>query len=117
MVIIFQENHSFDNVLGEFCISAHTCDGSQLGVLSDGSVIALSRTPDIVPNIRHDTVAQAAGIHGGLMNGFDHIQGCTAEEAEERWNSVLEDFRNVYRRIARLIVEAALNSPGNQTGD
>jgi hypothetical protein len=58
-----------------------------------------------------------AQVDAGALALWADIQGCTIDEAEERWDSVLEDFRNVYRRIARLIVEAALNTPGNQTGD
>jgi len=58
-----------------------------------------------------------AQVDAGALALWADIQGCTNDEAEDRWDSVLEDFRNVYRRIARLIVEAALNTPGNQTGD
>jgi hypothetical protein len=58
-----------------------------------------------------------AQVDAGALALWAHTQGCTTDEAEERWKSVLEDFRNVYRRIARLVVEAALNNPGNQTGD
>ena len=58
-----------------------------------------------------------AQVNAGALALWAHTQGCTTDEAEERWNSVLEDFRNVYRRIARLVIEAALDKPGNQTGD
>ena len=58
-----------------------------------------------------------AQVDAGALALWAHTQGCTTDEAEERWGSVLEDFRNVYRRIARLVVEAALDKPGNQTGD
>jgi hypothetical protein len=58
-----------------------------------------------------------AQVDAGALALWAHTQGCSTDEAEERWDSVLEDFRNVYRRIARLIVEAALNTPANQTRD
>jgi len=58
-----------------------------------------------------------AQVDAGALALWAHTQGCTTDEAEERWNSVLEDFRNVYRRIARLVIEAALDKRRNQTGD
>jgi len=58
-----------------------------------------------------------AQVDAGALALWAHTQGCSIDEAEERWNSVLEDFRNVYRRIARLVIKAALDKPGRQTGD
>ena len=58
-----------------------------------------------------------AQVDAGALALWADIQGCTIAEAEERWSSVLEDFQNVYRRIARLVIEAALDQPGNQPGD
>src|SRR5436305_12773818 len=52
VVLILQENHSFDNVLGAFCaeltmqgdgIKRDPCDGATTGTLPDGTVIRLKR--------------------------------------------------------------------------
>ena len=87
VVIIFEENHSFDNVLGKFCVevrlgqivrpgAAARCDGHARGTLSNGKVIPLRRTPDVAPKVIHNVDSQAAGIDGGAMDGFDKILGC-----------------------------------------
>ena len=36
VVVLYQENHSFDNVLGLFCIQNARCDGAATGQISDG---------------------------------------------------------------------------------
>jgi phospholipase C len=79
IVIFFQENHSFDNVLGPLCASgtrAAPCDGATMGLLPSGQTIALTTSPDIVPNIAHNTGAQSTAIDGGRMDGFANISGC-----------------------------------------
>jgi phospholipase C len=84
VVIIFQENHSFDDVLGKLCvqIAAGTvtghdrCDGATQGTLSNGQVIPLSQEPDIVPDIPHTVGAQQTAIDGGKMDGFDKLSAC-----------------------------------------
>jgi hypothetical protein len=45
------------------------------------------------------------------------IQHCTTNEAKERLSFILENFRNVYRRVVRLMIEAAFNSPQSPIGD
>jgi phospholipase C len=81
IVLFYQENHSFDNVLGALC-AAHTratpCDGTTTGILPSGATIALSETPDVVPNIDHSTQGQTTAIDAGKMNGFANISGCNA---------------------------------------
>jgi len=86
VVILFQENHSFDNVLGKLCsqidhgIIAHDpCDGATTGVLPDGRTIPLGRSPDVVPGVKHDVASQRVAIDGGRMDGFGLIHGCTAQ--------------------------------------
>ena len=41
VVVLYQENHSFDNVLGRWCYNSGRCDGTLKGklpsVLSDGA--------------------------------------------------------------------------------
>jgi len=80
VVIIFQENHSFDNLFGLFCRNHPDrqggCAGVTNGLRSDGTRVALRRPGDIVPNIAHDPPAQIRGVNGGKMNGFDKITGC-----------------------------------------
>jgi phospholipase C len=76
VVIIFQENHSFDDVLGGVCVRDSRCDGASTGKISTGQVIPLHAAPDIVPGVRHSSAAQKVAMHGGLMDNFDLIPGC-----------------------------------------
>ena len=77
VVVIFQENHSFDNVLGGLCVADHlNCDGASTGVTHTGRRIALSVAPDVVPNVQHKVPYQRAAIDGGKMDGFDLVPGC-----------------------------------------
>jgi phospholipase C len=77
VVVIYQENHSFDNVLGRLCLQIDRCDGSRMGKLPDGSGIPLAESPDVVPPVAHTTGAQLRAMHGGQMDGWGNIQGCT----------------------------------------
>jgi phospholipase C len=77
VVIIYQENHSFDNVLGRLCVRPGRCDGSRTGKLPDGSPIRLAVSPDVVPPVAHTTGAQLRAIHGGQMDGWAEIPGCS----------------------------------------
>jgi phospholipase C len=90
IIIIDEENHSFDEVLGRFCadiaaglVSRQPCDGATQGTLSDGTVIPLAVSPDIVPSIDHKIDSQAIAINGGAMNGFDLIKGCRVGDGYE----------------------------------
>jgi phospholipase C len=86
IVIIDQENHSFDNVLGKFCSEIGTqitrpgagdgCDGATTGLLSSGETIPLGVARDVVPDVSHTVAAQTRAIAGGQMNGFDRTGGC-----------------------------------------
>ncbi len=78
VVIIFQENHSFDDTLGKLCVVDSRCDGVTTGVLHDNTVIPLSQEPDIVPAMGHGPPAQITAINHGAMNGFDLVGNCTA---------------------------------------
>jgi phospholipase C len=79
VVVLFQENHSFDDVLGKFCVERHRCDGAVRGELHDGTVIRLRHAPDIVWHIRHTPSMMRTAIAGGKMNGFDLLKHCGAD--------------------------------------
>jgi phospholipase C len=87
VVVIDQENHSFDNVLGALCaeiasgqITGHDpCDGATSGTTSTGATIPLAPAADIVPEVDHSVGGQQAAMDGGAMDGFDHQNGCKAD--------------------------------------
>jgi phospholipase C len=80
VVVLFMENHSFDNTLGLLCVQEDRCDGAITGQLDDGTTIDLSQADDLIPGVRHNGLAQLTAINGGLMNGFSLIEGCTASK-------------------------------------
>jgi phospholipase C len=88
VVILFQENHSFDDTLGKLCATMGTrhepCDGATTGKLHDGRTIRLAREPDVVPAVFHSVESQRAAIDGGKMDGFDLIKGCE-QSAGNAW--------------------------------
>lgn len=80
VVVLYLENHTFDNVLGYWC-DQHPgrCLGMPSQVtLSDGTVVIPGVTPDTVPAMDHSTSAQQAAVNGGRMNGWQNIKGCGA---------------------------------------
>ena len=77
VVVFFQENHSFDNVLGRICATRTTpCDGATTGVLHTGHVIPLARARDVVPAVDHSPSSQITAMAGGRMDSFDLLKGC-----------------------------------------
>ena len=58
VIIFYQENHSFDNVLGALCVEIKRCDGATSGVLSTGATMPLRQSPDVVPGVQHDVSAR-----------------------------------------------------------
>ena len=72
VVIIYQENHSFDNVLGRLCTQDHRCQGATAGKLHDGTVVPLTRASDLVVGVGHGSKDQTTAIDGGAMDGFDN---------------------------------------------
>ncbi|MDP9329997.1 MAG: hypothetical protein M3P11_05065 [Actinomycetota bacterium] len=86
VVVIDQENHSFDDTLGKLCaeitngtITGHDqCDGATEGTISSGRVIPLAQEPDIVPGLGHGIAFQRNAIDGGKMDRFDRISGCSS---------------------------------------
>jgi phospholipase C len=76
VVVVYMENHSFDNVLGVLCVRDGRCDGALRGVLDDGRSIALRPAGDLVPELPHDSRSQATAIAGGAMTGFSRMRRC-----------------------------------------
>ncbi len=77
VVVIYQENHTFDNVLGKLCVLDQRCDGATTATLSTGATYPLTQAADFIPNVSHSTQTQLKAINHGLMNQFDKIPGCT----------------------------------------
>ena len=80
VVVIYQENHSFDETLGFYCgTRAPKCDGDIRAVrLKDGSKVSMTQSPDIVPEVNHSVHGQQAAIDRGRMDGWATIGGCAA---------------------------------------
>src|SRR5215470_17253989 len=92
VVVIYLENHSFDNVLGYWCnANPGRCpDGGMPSsvTLSSGTVVKPSVTPNTIPQVNHSVASQLAAMNitGGkpLMNGWQNIPvagtqlGCSA---------------------------------------
>ena len=80
VVVIYLENHSFDNVLGFWCDQhpGRCPDGGMPASvrLSNGARVTPSRTRDVVPEVRHQTRDQANAIDKGNMDGWWQIPGC-----------------------------------------
>src|SRR5690348_9876325 len=73
VVVIYLENHSFDNVLGYWCDDhpARCPDGGMPSSvrLSNGAVVTPTVDPDTIPNITHNGPAQVVAMDNGKMNG------------------------------------------------
>src|SRR5215467_3326891 len=85
VVVIFQENQSFDSLLGYWC-DGHPgrCPGGGMPPsvrLSNGVVVTPSTSPDTVPNVNHSVAAQVAAIDDGKMDGWQNIPGGTCDAA------------------------------------
>jgi len=82
IVVLYLENHSFDNVLGYWCrVNKSRCPDGGMPTsvrLSDGTVVTPSVMPDIVPGVSHTVAAQQAAIDGGKMDGWQLVPGCGA---------------------------------------
>jgi phospholipase C len=76
-VVIYQENHAFNDILGALCVQENDrCLGTTEGEISDGTKMALTPEPDLPPESGHKSVDQTLAINGGLMNGWDRVFGC-----------------------------------------
>src|SRR2546423_12018936 len=70
VVIVYQENHSFDNVLGLLCVQDQRCSGAVSGRLHTGAVVPLTEASDLIPEMAHNALTQDIAIDGGAMDGF-----------------------------------------------
>src|SRR5690349_978347 len=70
VVIIYQENHTFDDVLGVVCGQRSTpCNGYTGPVtFADGITVPNREQPDMVPLVMHEPPAQ----RHALRNQWDH---------------------------------------------
>jgi phospholipase C len=80
IVVVYMENHSFNDVLGKLCVIDSRCRGTTTGKLLDGSSIRLAQATDRVPEIGHGTGATLRAINNGAMNGFESVTHCTAAD-------------------------------------
>ncbi len=78
IVVLYQENQSFNSVLGPLCVALGRCEGTLTGTISTGGTIDLNPAPDIVPGAGHSQTAQTTAMDGGKMDAFDLIRGCGA---------------------------------------
>jgi phospholipase C len=87
VVVVIQENHSFDNVLGKLCREVASgqilrpgagaaCDGATSGLTVTGQKLKLAPAADRVPGVLHDEVTQQDSIDGGKMDGFSLNPDC-----------------------------------------
>jgi phospholipase C len=80
VVVIYQENHSFNDLLGKLCVQEHgRCLGTTVGKISDGSAMDLIPEPDLPPAVEHNQGSMVRAINGGAMNGWDRLFGCQVE--------------------------------------
>ncbi len=77
VVVLYQENHSFNDLLGALCVREnHRCTGTTSGVISTGQRMKLIPEPDIPPAVEHETSGQLKAVDGGKMDGWDRLFGC-----------------------------------------
>jgi phospholipase C len=77
VVVLYMENHSFDNVLGFWCAQTGHCNGMPPTVtLAGGIKVTPSTMPDLVPTIEHSVGGQVRAIDGGKMDGWAALKGC-----------------------------------------
>jgi hypothetical protein len=78
VVVILQENHSFDNVLGPLCIQdkRENCSAASSGKNRAGETIPLSKAADKVVEVKHDQQSQLAAMDKGKMDGWERVNGC-----------------------------------------
>jgi len=81
VVVLYLENHSFDDVLGFWCNRHHRrCPAGGMPssvTLSDKATVIPGVLPDIVPDVSHTVTAQQVAINGGKMDAWQKVPGCT----------------------------------------
>jgi phospholipase C len=87
VVVILQENHTFDNLLGQLCIQdRRACAAASSGQNEKGETIPLSRASDRVPNVQHDQASQLAAADKGKMDGWELIWGCRRKQCYTQYD-------------------------------
>jgi len=92
IVIVDEENHSFNDMLGKLCVDQalgtivragvnNGCVGTDVGKRSGGASIALISEANGGLNINHSVHSQQIAIDGGKMDGFSKIGGCTVKSS------------------------------------
>ncbi|HEY1330670.1 MAG TPA: alkaline phosphatase family protein [Actinomycetota bacterium] len=104
VVVIFQENHSFDNVLGQLCIQDSRCNGADTGQVATGETIPLSRAKDIVAQSPHGFMAEALAIDGGKMDGFSNYPQCSEARGYKCYTQYYPDQIPNLAALARAFV-------------
>ena len=83
IVVLYLENHSFDNLLGFWCNDhpGRCPDGGMPAsvTLSQGGAVIPGVMPDIVPKVAHSVAAEKAAIDGGKMDGWQKVKGCAVQ--------------------------------------
>ncbi len=82
IVVIYQENHSFNEVLGYLCVKNHRCKGTLVGKRRDGTTMRLRQAPDIVPGGRHTIKAQRKAMNGGSSRTWCRAGGRTSSSSQ-----------------------------------
>src|SRR5205085_11688472 len=78
VVVVYMENHAFNDVLGKLCVIDARCTGTTTGRLLDGSTIPLAQAPGGITESGHGTGQTKIAINHGEMNGFENVKGCSA---------------------------------------
>ena len=79
VVVIYQENHTFDETLGGYCRPGRPDAMDTAGRSpEERQVVRMTQSPDIVPHVIHDVASQVTAIDGGAMDGWGRVRGCTA---------------------------------------
>ena len=76
IVYVIEENHSFDSILGAWCVKTGRCDGATTGVIYSGSVYPPPDASNHVANPDHSTAGQTEAMDSGAMDGFSLLAGC-----------------------------------------
>src|SRR5262249_30323272 len=74
-----QENHSFDNVFGAWCVQNNRCNGATSAQVFNGSTtttLQLLPAADLVPVVDHGDHSQIVAMDGGKMDRFQSLNGC-----------------------------------------
>jgi phospholipase C len=87
VVVILQENHSFDNVLGQLCIQdRRECSAVASGKNLTGETVPLSRATDVVVGVYHSQKAQLKAMDNGRMDGWETVSGCKRDQCYTQYD-------------------------------